>query len=311
LRYPTLIIWRDLAEEAAAHGHPHISMTIVVKYGDILGKRSLHMVLCNAAAHRSNDLVRKLLEYDTLGMEWPRSFPLRNACGGGHLSTCKLLLDGCSDDGKRRLNNKAIWRAVARGGKVEILELLTKHGVPINNNFFILPTAAEFGQLDMAKYAVSQNFHKGGKKPKPRNQMKYFEKSLYFSLFRAICFQTVGDCSLVRQRSWVTSGWCRGILYRHRTHSARSCNRFGSVKMAQLLIELGATPLSEEFPGELSTLTARLHRKDVLEQLRIQLNLGKQHSRDYLGAHGGQWSFLTPEQSRALWMAMIMEEREV
>lgn len=230
--------------------------------------------------------MRKLLEYDTLGMDWPRSFPLRNACGGGHLSTCKLLLEGYSDDGKRRLNNKAIWRAVARGGKVEILELLTKHGVPINNNFFILPTAAEFGQLDMAKHAVSQNFHKGGEKPKPKNQMKNFEKSLYFSRFRAIVSK---QSDIVR--------WFIGDLGLHSDGVEESCigteltplalvNDSGSVKMAKLLVELGATPFSEEFPGELSTLTAQLHRRDVLDQLRLQLNLGKQHSRDYFGAHG-------------------------
>lgn len=46
LRYSTLRIWQDLADEAAAHGHPHISMTIVVKHGELLGKRSLHMILC-------------------------------------------------------------------------------------------------------------------------------------------------------------------------------------------------------------------------------------------------------------------------
>jgi hypothetical protein len=288
-----LPIWRQVAEEAAAHGHPHISMIIVVKHGELLGKRSLHMVLCNAAAHGSNELVRKLIEYDTRGMNWPGSNPLRNACGG-HLGTCKLLLEACSDNDKCRLNNKAIWVSVARAGRVDILEFLTQHGVLINNKFSILPDAAEFGQLDMAKYAVSQNFHSGGKKSKPRNKMTYSEQSLYFSLFRAIvCKQSEIVRWLIKDMGMHPDG-VKGLCIGAELIPLALAIDSGSVKMPKLLVELGATPLPKEHPGEPSTLTARLHRKTVLDQLRVQLNLGKRHSRNYIcppyyPPRGGRW----------------------
>jgi len=288
-----LTIWREVAEEAAAYGQPQISMIIVVKYGELLGKRSLHKVLCNAAAHGSNELVRKLIEYDTLGMDFPRSLPLRNACGG-HLGTCKLLLEGCSDNEKCRLNNKAIWVSVARAGKVDILKFLTQHGVPINNKFSILPDAAEFGQLDMAKYAVSQNFHSGGKKPKPKYKMTYSEQSLYFSLFRAIVCQQLEIVRwLIKDMGMHPDGVKESRIGTELIPLALAIDS-GSVKMAKLLVELGATPLPEENPGEPSTLTARLHRKTVLDQLRVQLNLGKRHSSDYIcppyyPPGGGRW----------------------
>jgi hypothetical protein len=275
----SLTLWGQVAEEAAANGHPNISMTLLAKYSDSLGLGCMDRLLSKAAFHGSNDLVRKLLEFGIV----PYTYPLRNAIDGGHLSTCTLLLECYTDDRKRMLNNNVIWRSVAKGGEIEMLELMIQHGVPMNNKSFILPIAVEFGNLNMAKYALSRGFHKGGKKQIAKNEMKYSRKFLYFSLFRAIDRE---QSEIVR---WFIKDLglhpdgveepCIGVEFSPLALAIDS----GSVKMVKLLVELGATPLSEEFPGEPLTSTARLRRGNAMNKLRIQLNLRGAHSRDYYG----------------------------
>jgi hypothetical protein len=278
----SLTLWGQVAEEAAANGHPNVSMTLLAKYTESLGLGCMNRLLSKAASHGSNDLVRKLLEFGIV----PYSIPLRNAAGGGHLSTCKLILECFTDDGKRRLDLKGIWRSVAKGGEIEILELMIQHGVPMNNKSFILPLAVEYGNLNMAKYAVSRSFHEGGKKQIPRNEMKHSKKSLYFSLFRAIdCEQSEIVRWFIKDLGLHPDGLeepCIGVEFSPLALAIDS----GSAKMAKLLVELGARPLSEEFPGEPSTKTARFRRGKAMDKLRMQLNLGKPHSRDYYGVDG-------------------------
>jgi ankyrin repeat protein len=131
----------------------------------------LNNVMCSAARHGRNDLVTEVLDLGDRKFS-KRQFPLSEAAAGGHLSTCKLLL---GRNVRPELKEIVEWsevlaRSVARGGSVEVCELLRGHNFwePWHEIHF-LPIAAEHGHLELAKFAVEHgcDWHRRSIKQKP------------------------------------------------------------------------------------------------------------------------------------------------
>jgi ankyrin repeat protein len=156
----------------------------------------LDNVLCSAARYGRNDLVTKMLDLGDRKFS-KRAFPLSEAAAGGHLSTCKLLLERNARPEPKEMVGRAevLARSVARGGSVEVCELLRQHNFwkPWHEIHF-LPIAAEYGQLEFAKYAVKHGCDRN-RRPRKETSITVLEEDRvlkspddirYFALLRAI-----------------------------------------------------------------------------------------------------------------------------
>jgi hypothetical protein len=160
---------------------------------DGLWKDYWNTVLCSAANHGIDDIVDDVLKFAEPSTT--DQFPLGEAASGGHLSTCRLLLQkGIMPEGPD-LSGRAeeLARSVARGGNLEVCRLLKECNLwKREHEIHFLPIAAECGHLDFARYAV-ENGCDG--KPKQRDfavlldmdrPMRYPEDIRYFALLRAV-----------------------------------------------------------------------------------------------------------------------------
>lgn len=119
-----------------------------------------------AARDGKDDLLLRLLQSGLTArsnVTGTKLFPLQQAAEGGHLSTCQLILDNGAFDidpgyiGDTHIRNRidTLAIAVAKGGNVDILRLFKKVGLWSRTSaLHFLPISAEYGNLEMAKYAV-------------------------------------------------------------------------------------------------------------------------------------------------------------
>ncbi|KAH7398731.1 hypothetical protein DE146DRAFT_500679 [Phaeosphaeria sp. MPI-PUGE-AT-0046c] len=187
----------NLMKMAAKHQQWHIVRPLTEAYARRMNhydmQEYLDSLLCIAAKCGQDEVVSELLKW----VKSPtKGFPLREAAGGGHLSTCKLLLWGESRPDQLVIRQQAevFARAVAKGGDVEVCQLLRPYRFWGEcHEIHFLPIAAELGHLELAKYAVANACDR---KPKSKplvsiipelNRRVYYPDDLrYFALLRAI-----------------------------------------------------------------------------------------------------------------------------
>lgn len=181
---------------AARHRQWHIVRPLVEEYSQLMKfhmQEYLYSTLCIAARYGIDEMVSVLLgcvESST------SCFPLRDAAGGGHLSTCKLLLwEGPRPEQLTIIQQSEVFaRAVARGGNVEVCKLLRPHFFWRDcHEIHFLPIAAEHGHLEFAKYAVANRCDRNPPAKQRASvildldrKVRYPDDIRYFALLRAI-----------------------------------------------------------------------------------------------------------------------------
>ncbi|KAF2110787.1 ankyrin repeat-containing domain protein [Lophiotrema nucula] len=122
------------------------------------------MILRNASRHGRNNVVKAFLNAGldpsskTYAPECGKWFPLRDAAEGGHFSTCKLLISKGADFDVKT-HGAVLSCSVAKGGSVEVLHLLMRHGLKSLSKDYIFAIAAEGGHQEMLEYAFNEGFH--------------------------------------------------------------------------------------------------------------------------------------------------------
>lgn len=182
---------------AARHQQWHVARPLIEEYAQLTEKYNMQeyadSCFCFAARDGQDDVVDRLVEWVKLPTH---GFPLREAAGGGHLSTCKLLLRKGSrpEPLAIRQQSEVFARAVARGGNVQVCELLRPHGFwSENHEIHFLPIAAELGHLELAKYAVANGCDRkppmqrlASVIPELERKVQYPDDIRSFALLRAI-----------------------------------------------------------------------------------------------------------------------------
>lgn len=268
----------------------------------------LQSVLCSAAKYGKNDLILRIIKQDipTQNSYYGKRFPLREAAGSGHLSTCRLLIEHgaiANEYDNVDANNKfdVIARYVARGGNMQILHLFRNAGFWRDaNNFHLLPVAAEWGHLEMAKYAVEQGMDTPQRKSNnikvcldPGSdsdesvEIRYPDSLRHFALFRAV---VSGHVDIVR---WlirdlkidpdVRVGMSSDDLLTPLSLAVDA----GNSEMATILVqELDATPLCESKRSDHIPYRRRVARQCALYPYGEALMLGSDYRVDHLGLRG-------------------------
>lgn len=196
----SLRIMGKITQRAAAHQRWDIVRRVLDRDRFYLQKPLMeeywNNTLCSAARYGRNDIVSDVLDLCDRPFT-NRKFPLGDAACGGHVSTCRLLLEKdvmhYTRDIPRR--SEVLARCVARSGSVELCRFLKQQNLwkPWHEVHF-LPIAAENGHLEFAKYAV-KNGCDAYYKPTRKAPMSFLDEGRiirhpddirYFSLLRAI-----------------------------------------------------------------------------------------------------------------------------
>jgi hypothetical protein len=152
--------------------------------------------LCSAARYGRSDIVNDVLDLCDRPFT-NRKFPLGDAAGRGHVSTCRLLLEKDVMHYTRGVpgRSEVLARCVARSASVEPCRFLKQQNLwkPWHEVHF-LPIAAGNRHLEFAKYAVKNGcdaYYKPTRKAPMSfldegRIMRYPDDIQYFSLLRAI-----------------------------------------------------------------------------------------------------------------------------
>ena len=287
-----------------------IVKTLLNSFGASLGNTTLMSTLCWASRHGNDDVILELIKHDVRPRTETRPeckrWPIREAVLGGHLDTVQLLLDNGATGDYIESHVEVLARYVAISGNFSVFELLRGyHFWKPTCEYTFLPLAAEYGHVEFAKYALSQETM--ARKMKVDNAGVPASIQLrYFSLFRAV---VRGHCDVVRllvQDADVDPSEQADWIYDVFKATARHAIDIdvpsvlpivlavdaGNVAMVRFLVdELGVEPLTDDewavfgYPNREYWWLSRFHRRAIwrlrMKDWAVALNLGDEYDTRY------------------------------
>ena len=288
-------------EVAASNQQWHIVDSIINRYSE-RWLDPYQSVLRAASKHGKDSIVQRLIDLGVPCGSVIHSYrtPLDDAISGGHVTTCNLLIKNGAiakdeDYSDIESRSESVARSVARGGSVGVLTTLRNVGLwKDEHRLHLLPIAAEYGHVELAKYVVEHGMDKLYKPRKQRTpfstgsawnlQPIVFPQSLrYFALLRAIAS---GHLEFVR---WMIlemkldpdyNACCGTTILTPLLLAVDT----GNVEMVRVLVQqLNATPLDKDRDLVHTEYSSRLGRQEKLNDFKEAFILAKDYKKRYFG----------------------------
>jgi len=288
-------------EIAASNQQWHIVDSIINRYSE-MWLDPYQSVLRAASKYGKDSVVQRLIDLGVPCGSVIHSYrtPLDDAISGGHVTTCELLIKNGAivkdeDYSDIESRSESVARSVARGGSVGVLIMLRNLGLwKDEHRLHLLPIAAEYGHVELAKYVVEHGMDKLYKQRKQRTafstgsawnlQPIVFPQSLrYFALLRATIS---GHLEFVR---WMILDMkldpdynaCCGTTILTPLLLAVDT---GNVEMVRVLIQhLNATPLDKDQDLVHIEYSSRRGRQAKMNDFKEAFILAKDYKKQYFG----------------------------
>lgn len=293
----TFRTYGEVIRNAAKHQQWDVVNQLLDNYMYDIEEEQLKSILSWAAKYGQDSIISLVLDAELcnhyLTFSRGKNFPLGQAAYGGHLSTCRLIIDKAAWWHVHPSRSEVMARFVGIGGNVDIYHLFKAKDAKVWKQWHemhFLPLAAEHGHLEFAKFAVAKGCDRHPK-PKHRDmphELEWYGEGVYpgdiryFALLRAV---VSGHLDIVR---WLVEDV--GVDVNNKAKLGADAELLplvlavdtGRVDMAKLLrCELGAEPIPEAIEKRYAHAQSWKARSGRLDNFRRLLHLRE----DYDSTH--------------------------